>query len=356
MAKVCILSTVNVKHMTLVSLYTSYFKENNIEYDIIYIDKYDSEELTDAKNAYKFDLKINSEWSFLRKLKHYWKFKKYAINIMKNNDYEFIITWNLFTAFMFSRYLTRKMKGKYVVNIRDITSRFMSLINIVMKSVVKNSAFSTVSSKGFIKYLPNFEYTEMHSLNTTLLKEIVPKTKLKEKNEKIIITYIGYVVYYDNIYKLINELKNDNRYELRFYGEGTNAIKNYVSKNNIMNVKCIGRFEPQETSNLIQDADIIYNLYGHNHINLDNALSIKLYYATYLNVPILVFKNTYMETIAKKYGIGFSVDDDFSMIGDNLYNWYHSLNQDSIRQGCDEFIEEINKSHSNLEKLLNKNI
>lgn len=34
--KVCILSVVELKHMVMTSIYTSYFEDKNIEYDIIY--------------------------------------------------------------------------------------------------------------------------------------------------------------------------------------------------------------------------------------------------------------------------------------------------------------------------------
>ena len=40
MKKICILSAVNIKHMSLISIYTKYFKENGMDYDVIYMDKY----------------------------------------------------------------------------------------------------------------------------------------------------------------------------------------------------------------------------------------------------------------------------------------------------------------------------
>ena len=54
MKKICILSAVNIKHMSLISIYTKYFKENGMDYDVIYMDKYNEEENIDAKNIYRF--------------------------------------------------------------------------------------------------------------------------------------------------------------------------------------------------------------------------------------------------------------------------------------------------------------
>lgn len=42
--KVCILSAVNIKHMSLITLYTEVLKQQGIEYDIIYMDKYGEDE------------------------------------------------------------------------------------------------------------------------------------------------------------------------------------------------------------------------------------------------------------------------------------------------------------------------
>ena len=76
MKKVVILCAANLKHMTLITLYTAILKQNNIDYDVIYLDRYGEQENNDAKNSYKFNLKINPKWHFFRKLFHYWKFKK----------------------------------------------------------------------------------------------------------------------------------------------------------------------------------------------------------------------------------------------------------------------------------------
>lgn len=353
MGKICILSTVNLKHMTLVSLYTEFMDKNNIPYDIIYIDKYHAEEENSAENVYKYDLYIEKNWSFTRKLFYYWRFKKYASEILIKNKYDFVITWNQFTAIMFSDVLKRNFDNKYCLNIRDIFMPNNPIIRRILKNIVKASAFSTVSSDGFIKYLPPFDYVTIHSMNLKVLSNCTPHVKLKDKNLPINITYIGYLHLYENCYNLIDSLGNDDRFRLNFYGQGSDLIVDYAKERNITNVFCVGKFEPSETASLIQDADIIWNLYGVGNINLDTALSIKLYYSIYLNVPILVFKNTYMAEIAERYGIGYAIEKDgFNNLGSNLYNWYHKLNQKEIHENCEEFKNVIFESHKKLENLL----
>ena len=84
--RICILSVVNIKHMSGASPYLHYFEENNIEYDVIYIDKYFKPEKINAKNIYRFELKISREWGRIKKIKEYFKFRSYAKRILKKKS------------------------------------------------------------------------------------------------------------------------------------------------------------------------------------------------------------------------------------------------------------------------------
>lgn len=350
MKKICILSTVNIKHMTMLSIYTEFLEKNKIEYDIIYIDKYKEQELINAKNIYTYNLKINREWSILKKFIKYYKFKGYAKSIIKNNKYDFIIVWNSFTAFMFSNFLSHRYKNKYCINIRDYAYEKYLPIYLKMNKVIKSSAFTTISSEGFKQFLPKYDYTMVHSLNNKILKNCTPKKELRKKGEPIRITFIGYVRFFENDKKLIDSLGNDDRFIVQFFGEGSQILESYAKEKQYNNILCKGRFEPSETQDLLKETDIINNLYGVGDIALDTALSIKLYYSVHLNIPILVFKNTYMAEISTKYGIGLEIEkDEFENLGDKIFKWYYTLNQNEISNNCDLFKEEIIKSQNNIE-------
>lgn len=350
MKKICILSTVNIKHMTMLTMYTEYLEKNNLEYDVIYIDKYHEKEYINAKNIYSYKLNINRDWPMLRKLKKYYKFKSYAEDIIEKNKYDFIIVWNSFTALMFCSFLSSKYKNKYCINIRDYSYEKYLPIYLRIKKVVKNSAFTTISSDGFKKFLPKHDYIMIHSLNNKILKNCSYKKELRKKDEPIRITFIGYVRFFENDKKLIDSLGNDNRFIVQFFGEGSHILESYAKEKKYSNIICKGRFEPDQTHELLKDTDIINNLYGVGEIALDTALSIKLYYAVHLNIPIMVFKNTYMSEITKKYGIGFDIaDNEFKDLGDRIFEWYYKLNQKEIRSNCELFKIEIEKSHNILE-------
>ncbi|GAA0310763.1 hypothetical protein GGQ92_001654 [Gracilibacillus halotolerans] len=355
--KICLLSTSNLKHMTLSALYTDYMDKHNIDYDIIYIDKYQIDESHNASNAYKYELNIKKEWSFIRKWIHYWGFKRFATKILIENNYDFIIVWNEFTAFMFADVLKRNFAGKYCLNIRDYHHFNLFFVFNRLKKAIEPSAFTTVASDAFIPFLPKKDYLMIHSLNNRFLRELSPHTNLKPKDKPIKILYLGYMNFPQHAIKLIDELANDNRYILHFIGAGTEMIGEYIKDKKIQNVVQRGRFDPSETPNILKDVDIIYALYDVGNKFVDTAISIKLYYAIYLNIPIIVFKNTYMEKISHRLGIGFIIEkDNYYNVGNELYEWYHSLDIRTISKSRSEFLKSIKISHDMLEEKMNIHI
>lgn len=347
--RICLLSTSNLKHMTLSSLYTDFMDKNNIEYDIIYIDKYHEIESSNAKNVYRYELFIKKEWSFVRKLAHYWKFKKYAKKILIENNYDFIIVWNEFTTFMFADTLKKYFPNKFSVNIRDYHHNNLFFVFKRLEKAIFASSFSTISSEAFRPHLPKFDYTMIHSRNSIFLDHLIPRNKLCEKNKPLEILYIGYMNFPENAFRVIDQLGNDERYLLKFIGAGTEPILEYLDGKNINNVIVGGKFEPSKTPDLLKTADIMYALYDVGNPFVDTAISIKLYYASYLNIPILVFKGTYMDQISSEIGIGFSISKgDYVDLGDRLYDWYHALSIEEMSEKRSKFMEEINNSHHNL--------
>lgn len=350
--KICILSIVNIKHMSLISLYTSYFDKNGIEYDIIYIDKYDEHEQTTAKNVYRYPIKIKREWNKIRKLAIYWGFKSYAQGIIDENDYDYIIVWRTETAIMFADYLSKIAKGRYCLNIRDYCMEKNPLVFLRVNKAIKNANFTTISSDGYKRFLPKKEYLTVHSYNEQLLKGCESKKQLKKKNEPINICFIGYVRFFDIDKKLIDALGNDPRYIIQFFGEGSQYLEEYAREKQIGNVEFAKGFKIEETSKFLEKADVINNLYGYNDIALDTAISTKYYYALYMNIPILVFKGTYMEEISCNTCIGFAVDRNFDTLANDFYNWYHSIDYRQFKEQCENEIKNIKNCNKNFNELL----
>lgn len=351
MKKICILSAVNIRHMTLISLYTERLKRDGIDYDIIYMDKYGEEEEFDATNKYVFTNIINQATPKLIKVWQYFKFKKYATAIMEKNQYDFIIVWNDVAIFMFGLYLAKRWKGKYCLNIRDYSGQKNPYVYWRFKRAIQNSAFSTISSDGFRSFLPPFPYLQVQSFNRKILDEVTPRTAFQHSGQPIRITFIGYVRFLEINTKLCNLFNNDNRFSLHYYGTHANKLERYTMDIGMSNCQFHDTFPVNETSRYIEKTDLINNLYGKDDISLQTALSIKLYYGIHHRTPILVFKNTHMADIISKYDIGFIVDEIDNALPDKIFNWYSQLDFDMFKKNCERALLDIELNHLEFEKV-----
>ncbi|WP_143565195.1 MULTISPECIES: glycosyltransferase family 4 protein [unclassified Sporosarcina] len=338
--------------MSLISLYTAELEKQGIDYDIIYVDKYGEIEKTNAKNVFRYEVEIKRGYSKFKKIKSYLKFKKYATLILKKNNYDRIIVWRSETALLFSSYLIKSMKRKYIINIRDYCKEKNPLIYFIMYLLINRSLFSTISSEGFKTFLPKQKYELIHSFNESVLSKSIPRNTFRKLGEPIRVCFLGYVRFFENDKKLLKALANDNRFIIQFFGEGSKYLEEFATKENINNVEFIPRFNLEETSKLLEKADVINNLYGFNDIALDTAVSIKYYYSLFLHIPILVYKGTYMEKLIDKSTTGYAVNEDLDNLADKFYKWYHNLNFEDFSNACNREMKEVKECNKSFQKLL----
>ena len=333
--KACIVGIQNIKHMTLISLYTNYFEKNGILYDLIYIDKYGLEEKNGANKTYRFDASAKIYNSVFGKLLKTVAFKKYACKIMNDNKYDFIVVWREQTASIFANYLKHKYQGKYCVNIRDLWNGKNIYITHGLKKAISYSAFNTISSYGFLDKLPQADYLMVHSLNPDFLNSVNNRSSNDYYRDPITISYIGTVRFVEYCYSLIDLFGNDSRFILKFVGQGSNVIKEYTLSKNINNVICVGQFEPDNTMALLEDANIINCAFGANSLPEQRLMPIRYYYALINHCPVLTTLGTWVDTEAKKVGIGISVPNKISPskeLVDRIYNDYYAI----IKKGVDQ--------------------
>ncbi len=348
MSKICILSCVNIRHMTLISLYTEYLREKNIPFDIIYMDKYGEEEDFPAEHKYVFVNKVNHQLPKPIKALQYFKFRGFAKKILEKNQYDFIIVWNDIAIFMFADYLAKRWKNKYCLNIRDYLREKQKWVFNRFKQAIDNARFTTISSDGFRAFLPPHDYIQVHSFNAAVLKELPPRTRLCGLEAPIRISFVGNVRFFDINKQLMDTFAGDNRFVLCYFGTNADILKAYADEHHIQNVKFHDRFPVSDTIKFLDDSDMINNLYGSGVISLDTAVSIKLYHAAYCRMPILVCKGTYMEEITHKYGIGFAVDTIDARLPDALYDWYHSIEFDRFDASCARLLEKAKEDNTRL--------
>lgn len=346
MSRVCILSAFDFSRMSMVSIYTEYLEKNGISYDFIYVDKFKDTAKFSAENYYPYHVDKCQNVSLPVKFVHYWKMRNFVKEILQKNSYEFIITWGELTAFLFADILSKNMPGRYCLNIRDYFYNRVPVVWWRLKTAISHAAFGTVSSEDYLNYLPQGEYIMMHSLNRRLTSELSFLKDKRPKDKPLRIMYLGLISRMQYVHKLIDELGGDERFELVFAGIGSEQVDAYIEGRNYSNIETYGRFPQEDTVKYLQKADILYNLYGCHNRHFDTALSIKLYYAIFMNMPILTFRGTHTNSVAEQCGIALTVDgEDFSNLGDKIYDAYYKRDLTSSEVLCRNYLGEVDKSH-----------
>ena len=350
--RVCILSAVNIKHMSLITLYTEAMKQQGIEFDIIYMDKYDEDEPFDCAHKYRYVNVIDQNWPRHKKQWKYMTFLRYATKILSREKYDFVIVWNDVAIFMFADYLPLKYKGKYCLNVRDNMEYTRKLYASRYKKVFKHAAFSTTSSLGYLQFLPKgIEYVPIHSFNLSILRGMQVHDRLRTEDEPIRIGFIGYVRFFERNKQLLRVFANDPRFELHYYGKKADVLREFAESEGIRNTAFHDSFPVEQTKTFLEKIDVINNLYGNRTLNLRTAISIKFFHALYARIPILVSDNTYVGELAKELGIGFEVaeiDDDMK---ENFYRWYRGLDFATLEQNCQGHLDRASQENAEFEKL-----
>lgn len=345
--KAAIIAFNNVKYSPYVKTYSNYLDENNISYDVILPNRDDIPEMLGEKTyAIKWDKNKHKALNFL-------KFRKEALRILKKNKYDFVFVLTTMPAVLLSGYLSRKYKGKYLVDIRDYTYENVSFYFKLEKRAVENSAVNVISSPGFKKFLPKADYLLCHNVNP-LYRGSDIGTFEPSQNSPITIGYVGSIAYKSQCMKLINLVEKDERFRFHLYGdEGTNhQISDYLAEHPCDRIKAFGPYKPEDKVDIMKNVDILFNAYGYGRKLLDYALSNKLYDSFYMGIPLLTSPNTSMSEEAGNYSFDIDFECDKSL--DELYKWYYNIDQDAFYNYSKEYLNRVFVSQDQFyEKLKN---
>lgn len=339
-SKICIIGTNNLKHISLISLYTNYFDSNNIPYDIIYLDRYGIEENCTAANVYRLVAKGSK--GKLSKLFMFWKFREFAIKKIQEKKYDYIITWQTTGAYIFFDYLLRKFKAKYVINVRDYVDENNKLISGMLNRLIKNSVFTTISSEGFKSFLPKHDYVKVNSINEEILHGI--EGCPQNIRDVIKIGFAGNCRYFRESFKLIDALGNDPRFELWYCGTNSETLADYARNKGIGNVKTMPGFAPSDTVKIMADFDIVNSAFGNDAMDNSTLMPIRLYTALAIHRPMLVNENTQLSKEVYSHKIGFVISS-YNGLADNLYHYYKGLDFDVFTKDAANYIETARKEN-----------
>ena len=128
--------------------------------------------------------------------------------------------------------------------------------------------------------------------------------------------------------KLVDAVNGDDRFELRFYGNGPDLdiLKDYCK--DIPNVHLFGKYEYRDIQGLYKVSDLIWAVYPNKDYSVKYAISNKFYESMYLGVPCVYANETELGDFVDANQIGYTVNpycvDDIKrklgeVITDNIF-------------------------------------
>jgi len=336
MKKIAIIAPSSLANMPFLTYYEKILNEVGAPYDLFYWDRFHDEKRRGKSQCFS----CNSPSSGLGSIRGYFEYRCFLLNHLKANEYTFFIVLTMQMGILIKQYLKGK---KYLLDIRDYSHENNPVYKILAKRIVKDSVVVAISSDGFRQWLPNDrEYILSHntSLPTSHNGDVSPKFKC----DKVIISYIGAVGYYDANILIIKAVARCPQIELRFIGSGTceNELQAYCLKEEISNVKFSGRYLPAQKKVFYEETDFVLACYGKKTLVERTSIPNKLYESCTLGRPIIVNSGTFLAETVKEYGLGIVVDLD--EIGDLHSMLLAYADVEVYRQyllNCELFLEKV---------------
>ncbi|MBM6690689.1 hypothetical protein H9X75_06345 [Fusobacterium mortiferum] len=297
MKKIAIIVPANLFRAPYINYYKNIF-EKKYKVDLISWNKEGVKE-----EGIQFDKVIGNRVGVLKKIFYYIKFKKFIINYLRRERYDYIVVHTIQLGIFLEKFLLKEYKEKYICDIRDYTK--MIKLRKRLEKLLKNSKYNFISSEGFKKWLPqNYKYYISHNLDMDVFKSLEIKSKL-EKKEKYIISTIGTLRDEKVLLQLIKNLKNNSKYEIRCYGDGLSEKRvNILKKNKIY---FHGKYIKEEEINFYQESDII-NILLSDNINSRTLMPNRFYISLLTGKIMLAYSDTLVGEIIKKYYLGVVID------------------------------------------------
>lgn len=342
--KVAIIAFNNIKYSPYVKTYSNILDQNGVPYDVILPDRGGIHEDLGEK-TYGIPWNPNK-----KKILNFLSFASQAKRILKKNHYDFVIVLTTMPAVLLSSFLVRHYKGRYIVDIRDYTYERVGFYYKREKKALEHAALRVISSMGFLKFLPKMEYLLCHNTSYDLSQS---KQTFEKKTEgPIRIGYVGSVAYASKCKHLIDLVEKDDRFEFYFYGnEASNQVRSYVEEKKNDRIRFLGAYEPHQKNEIIENVDLLYNVYGNERPLVQYAVSNKLYDSFFFKKPLLTSPETVMSECASDY----SFDIDFSTADlDGLWNWYHSLDGEKMISYMNDRLMEYDRDVSVFRQTMNE--
>lgn len=342
-----------------VTPYFKYYEQClSSSYDLIYWSRSKQDAFTGAENVYCFqhEVELGNKMRWLRQLSSgYLGFRRFAKRILIQNKYAFVVALTGNAAVLLSDVLCDVYPGKYIIDIRDYFLEDLLPYRLLEERAIDHSAMTVISSPDYVHFLGDHRFCVMHNTQSISQRDIVSIQEAERPSMPFVIASIGTAKNISLDKQVINYFANDRRFQLRFIGRGYEQLIPYCKQHGIRNVIAKGEFQSADTVNLYKDVDAIMSMYGSKKTHFRYQLTNKLYFATQLEIPIIVSPNTTMARMTNDYSLGLVLDLNREASKEDILDLYNKDLLHKRREGAKEFLESAQADNekvlSNIKKL-----
>ena len=330
----------DLKYCPYITRYIERLEQNNVKYKVYFWNRSGFKLNLPSQYVY-YDCSSKLTKSKWGKGIDFLKFRAWILKCLKEENPNKIIALSTLTGVVLGKNLYCK-DVPYIFDIRDYSYEHIRPFFSIEKKVIESSTFTAISSKCFECFLPHSKYVIAHNFDRN---DIKAGASYKKTDGKIKFVWNGVVRYFEFQKQYIDALKNDERFEIVFHGDGPelHLYQEYCKNNNINNVIFTGLYDNEKKYELLKDASILNNCYGYTHNagnKLKYAVSNRFYDGMIYHIPQLVEPEGYKPKWAKKLGIGvsFMANDSFA---DNLYEYYINIDGQVFDNSCNNALKQV---------------
>ena len=329
--KILVIGFAKIKYMPYMNFYINNLDKVKNDVHLLYWNRDLKEEDTsflENVTLHEFKLYQEDDVGKLLKLKAFFKFRKCALDLVKNGNFDFVIFLHSLSGVLINDFLIKNYKGKYIFDYRDSTFEGFAPFKKIIHRLVRNSYATFVSSDAFRTLLPACDniYTS-HNLLEDSLNHRNEKEQYGTESDKIRIAFWGFIRHEDINKEIIRKIAADDRFELHYYGREQQIalnLKKFAEKIGAKNVFFHGEYVSEDRYEFVRNTDLIHNIYLDRNVML--AMGNKYYDGIIFKIPLLCMKGSFMAERAENAGVGKGFDpydDDFT---NKIYSYYTSTN------------------------------
>lgn len=318
--------------------YISVMEEKNIPYEIVHWNRSGIENKDDSKYHTYFE-QVDRYGKLASKIMPFLHFRKFAKSVIKEKKYEKLIILTTQTAVvLFDLLLGKKYKNKYFFDYRDTSYEYIGFYKKFIDRIIINSYATCISSNGFRKYLTDKkELIIAHNFQDDYYSARVMSCAPRQKNNKIIIGYIGYLREYDYLIKFVDAFGKDERFEFHIHGSGDceEKLRDYASKYD--NVTVYGAYNEKDKMKIVDSFDMICYNYPYSFVNYP-AVANKFYDGMIRKKPMFGNKETFSGQTIEEYGLGISLAEDESEMTQKIFDYFLAFDREEFEKNCEDYL------------------